>query len=245
MNIQEAINELREDIVEKEAQIELLNNTEQLIANKLTEEQYHKLCCTPLRNSDILGDALCKVFSFLKYVRRNPNAFVFETSDGLQVEISSTAINEVVFVVPQVYTKSSIERYEHTKQAVLKELTSKLENCESFLNEKNIIKRLHIAFPNNSLLMAAIRYMFSKPAKIFKQRLEEAVKELAGAKEYYDREANKRNEAINLQNSYINTYAPQFLQWTSRVIVRYNNYFLEPHIIITQSDDGRLICDEK
>lgn len=71
--IQEAIASLREDISLRQEQIEQLNQFRDLAEHGLSETQYHDLCKTDMRCSDLLGQALLKVFPFLQYDRRGTN----------------------------------------------------------------------------------------------------------------------------------------------------------------------------
>lgn len=247
--IQDAIDELREEIAEREQQIKLLNDLEELIAkNGLTEELYHRLCLTPLRNSDMLGETLGKVFSFLNYKDRQPNAFRYETLDGLNVEIPSSAIKQVRFIIPSLHTTSSLKNFEQRQVIETTALIKKIEKAEAFLNERNIFKQLRIAYPSGWLCIAALRYVFGNAVGKYKRQWETATKELERVKKRQEREKREFLEELETQRHHIHLYAPLFLQWTTRVEVCTSNSAassLMPHITVTKDADGNIIYEEK
>lgn len=246
--IQEAIIELRGEIAEREGKIKLLNDVERLVANnELTEELYHKLCLTPLRRTDMLGQMLSKVFPFLIYNEWQPNAFVYKTADDLTVEIPSTYTNKVIFVIPDLCTQAIREQREKMHQIEISELQKSIATANAFLNENNVFKQLRIAYPKGNLCIAAIQYVFGNTPKRFKQQLAAAINELENVVKRYRRDLQELSRRWREQRYQIDLYAPLFLQWTSQVYVCQNNTtssLFIPHIVITKDDDGKLVYEE-
>lgn len=78
-DIEETLEELREDIEEKETQVKLI---QQLDINKsLTEKEWHQICLTPLRGSDLLGNLLKNIFPHSTNIKVCANYVYFNLYD--------------------------------------------------------------------------------------------------------------------------------------------------------------------
>lgn len=75
-DINGSIEELKEEIEEKEEQIKLLQQLD--VHQVLTEKEWHKICLTPLRNSDLMGNFLLNIFPDAKDIDVGINYIKFK-----------------------------------------------------------------------------------------------------------------------------------------------------------------------
>ena len=123
--IAETIATIREEIAEKEKEIELIENIDKI---DFTWENYNRLCHTSISN-DVLAAKLLERFPFLSYYRYNGGSLDFKINSstelikGIIVRIPKYDLPEIAIFIPKPcdrrkklyrdidYCKKEIERY--------------------------------------------------------------------------------------------------------------------------------------
>lgn len=71
----------------------------------MTEEEYHKLCETPLRHTDTLGILLGEKLKCI-YDKITPNAFCYLFSDGTRLRIPSSRVHGAEIILSKIYKEN-------------------------------------------------------------------------------------------------------------------------------------------
>lgn len=229
-SIAEAIEELREDIEEKEGFIKQLEAFEKNAEEGLTEKQYHDLCETPMRYSDLLGKALEAPMPFLEYKKRQPNYFDYVPKDNFNDEEikfcipSSRCMGVEVRVVLFQRNEETAKKYVENMNMISEGSCERnIDMAERFFATHNPFKRAKILFRGYRLWFAVLMYFVKGFRRNFKQEVRE-VKEKAQAEleRIATKKATKLDEMLKQrkqQQEALYHYAELLLEWTDKVYV--------------------------
>lgn len=252
--IQEAIASLREDISLKQEQIEQLNQFKELAEHGLSETQYHDLCKTDMRCSDLLGQALLKVFPFLQYDRRGANYFHYKLSDeyafeqGVEIRIPNSAVDGVEIVLEKYRRDSDashmLQEYNYKKSR----LESEIEKLEEYLASRSVVRKAQIAFPYYSTGLAVLHYIFGrKKGKIeLHDKLRKAVEERDAVIKSCQEKVRLAEHLYARQQALLKRYAAAlFLNWTEEVRVYQRHWESEQAILFLKGYDREIILQDR
>lgn len=261
-----AIHSLQEEIKEKENQIQLLSNVADIVDKQgFTEELYHKLCETEMRNSDELGKAIAKVLPFLTFQKTCPNYFRFiprnvyytdcdkrnveclpDDASGIFIEIPSTAETVAYISVTTYYSnerrKNIVNRYEIEKA----QLEKNIALANEYLNTQNPWKQIKIMYPHKWWAFAVFSYVFTNPTKQMKKKLADNTKALDDILSKYMNEIEDFNQKRHEQQKNIELYSQLLLNWTNkvRVVLNHSSYSSNEVAEITRNSDNAILIKE-
>lgn len=250
--IQEAIACLREDISLKQKQIEQLNQFRDLAEHGLSETQYHDLCRTDMRCSDLLGQALLKVFPFLQYDRRGANYFYYKLSDeyafeeGVEIRIPNSAVNGVEIVLEKYRRNSDashiLREYNYKKSS----LESEIERLEKYLASRSVVTRAKIAFPSCPTGLAVLHYIFGRKKgkdELF-DKLRRAFEERDAVIKSCQEKVHQAEERYAEQQALLKITAARFLDWTEEVRI-YQRHWESEAVSFMKGHDGEIILKDR
>lgn len=232
-NILEAIQILEDEISEKQEEItnikekiNMLNSFN--VDEKLTEDIYHELCETDLRNTDFLGKLIENTIPELVFEKRSPNYFHYTVKDNkdIQIRIPSYSLKEIEIVFPYYYRKLNKIEEDSLYLMSMENRNSKIERLEKYLNNKNFKYFIGSVFMQNRKI---------------RKRLNSLIKEREEFKNSCENRYNTHNEKRANQQIIIKKYAEIFLKWTNKVKVF--SSFTSPYMCITKEND-KIIFEE-
>lgn len=250
--IREAIASLQEDISLKQEQIKQLSQFGNLVEHGLSETQYHDLCRTDMRCSDLLGQALLTVFPFLQYDRRGTNYFYYKLSDeyafeeGIEIRIPNSARCGIEIVLEKYRRDSDRNRLEREYNYRKSVIERKIENIEEYLASKSVVRRAEIAFPNELTLPAVLRYVFGrkKGKAELCDMLRRAVEERDADIKAYQEKVRLAEEKYTKQQALLKRYAAAlFLKWAKEVRVYERHWESEAAVILMRN--GEVILQDR
>lgn len=234
--LNEAIEEINQDIIENRNKIKHIKsfNTklEKLKSGKgtITEEEYHYLCETPLRYTDILGKSLIYVIPGLEYKKRHANFFVY-TLDGYNISIPNSRQLGIDIYLDN-FTED-IENYicyvNRCHRHTLTNYNKAIESNIDILSYENLISKSKIYVKDKPDFMKPFYYVMSDLScrLAYKHSLEKELKnqleELRKEKEQFLKDIKHKykiyhEEQIKLHN-YLDKYLPILHKWTDTVRV--------------------------
>lgn len=243
--IQEAINVLEDEISENNERIKLLKAFDAISERGLTEEEYHVLCETDLRNSDILGQALSISMPFLIYDRCEPNSFIYMVDD-FEVHIPSSSNTWVNIIVEGFHAnRDEIETNANLKFCSREMVCEReLNKVYTYINSKSLVEKSHICFPTFSKPFAIANYIFRQAGctdsahKYLTELLREKMNIEKEKKEYIEEADSKRLELRSILFNYIK----RLLKWTNDVYVTDRNHrYTQVHYVMK---DNQIVTSE-
>lgn len=222
-NIENAIAALQRDIEEKNKRVKILQNAQEHGIGELTEDTYHEMCLTYLRGSDLLGNALTKVFPFLTYEEGGCNYFYYRTENGISVRIPNSAIRSVEIVVDRYFRDAdkAIASIESKYALSRGEYKRTIREGEEYFTTKSIVRKAKIIYQYHYVTWYAVLcYLFSSRKKLRKrvqQRLTEAQRGSHELSCRMEEEIVRAKENRVRQQTELMRLAADFLKWTKRV----------------------------
>lgn len=221
-DIDDAINQLESDIKIKQQQIEQLR---QLDPEKtLSEEEYHDLCLTDLRHSDILGQQILNNFPFLKYEGWGANYFNYAIGNSdIRICLPNSETRCIEIYMLKYYASDDVVEKQLQLRYLEKEteLDNDLKICLTLIAQKSLIKRAKMLFLHNTTIIAVIRYMITDPYMQYQIRFLDTLDCI----EREIRQQNQKKEADRIdlhekhiqQQELLKPYIESFLKWTKCV----------------------------
>lgn len=217
----QAIKQIKDEIKDLNHQIKMLENLENI---DLTEDNYHQLCNTILRSSDILGQMLAQKLN-VSFSEVSPNYFHFTLDNGWKLDIPSSNLSGVDLRIPNYLSDNEL-----FTDLVITVCNSKdkLQKVSDFLEIKDISYRAHLLFPRTRL--KTLRYIITNPINQYQKRYSKEYNKLKIkvklAEENYYNTKRIHKQAYELQKQFIDRYASELFKWTSTIRIHDgdNNY---------------------
>lgn len=219
--IREARDEICEDISNLISQKDLVENFNP--NTPLPEEEFHRLCETPLRYTDVLGKSLENSINNITYIDRAMNNFRYKIINGWTLWVSTSAARYVCIDLHRPFRSKCIDK-EFEYQNSIKYLDKCLENvawCIEFLRTKSIIKKSKMTFSKTKMPFALIFYVFKNIKNPYKRRVKETLKDCESKmykyKERIDKFEEKYKVEFEEQQKYLKEFIEELLKWTESV----------------------------
>lgn len=227
--------EIDDDIIaclkEMTEQIDELQELRTLVATArfldMTEEEYHKLCETPLRNTDTLGMLLGKRLKFT-FEKRTPSAFHYRSFDRTLIRIPNSKVHGAELVLSQVYKEDYHNESSYSScKAWLEEVEKKISRIENDFFESNYFGKVMFTFGkkyrHNIIGYAFMftEYTVKNLRKNYKKRYAEILEDLKGQKCKAELKMQKLETELKgryeEQRKEIEDYCKQLFEWTDTV----------------------------
>ena len=218
------IEEQENDLRQQKALLQEYANTD------LTEENYHRLCHTLLRNSDMLGEDVGKKIN-VPYVKRRLNDFEYRLPNGWRLMVPSTVERGV---------NIAVENYKSSKYADLPTSKSlkndvawidrEINTVKEYFFEGNTFKRaqyvgigLNIKKPHRQLFWSKLIYRITNCWKHYEARYTKYIADLERDKEKklrtFEEEEKKWDAEYEEQEKVLQEYIQGLFNWTTQVRV--------------------------
>lgn len=242
LTIQDAIEDVQEEIKDRERCLKRLEEFQSISERGLTEAEYHDLCDTGLRASDSLGEALLTVFPFLEYDKRGANYFFFnlpnQDNSKIYVRIPNSRRKGVEIIVSHYCTERDIEllnNHYNLDESIVK---AEINRGERFLSDDTpVYEKAGIIFPTLVEWYATIKYVFGNRKRYRKQveeKLEKACQRRDSIVSKRDKEIEEIKASRESQQELLEKYARLFLKWCDEVRVQSmstQSYMYESEVI--------------
>ena len=236
IELNEAIEEVNQEISDNRNKLKLIkqfnSKLEKLKTGKgnITEEEYHNLCETPLRHTDILGESLTYVIPGLEYKKSYANSFSY-TLDGHDVSIPSYCCLGIDLYLDKFdkiiepYIEYIKKRHEYTLNSYNKNIRFK----EDFLNSKGLISKSMIYVKEQPIFIRPIIYIITdlfyrvKNKHSVEDEIKTQLNETREMKEKFLKSVKHKymvyhEEQVRLHD-YLDKYLPILFEWTDTVRV--------------------------
>ena len=224
-------NDIDKSLKEISEKIEELQELRILVATArfldLTEDEYHKLCETPLRNTDTLGILLGEKLN-CAYEKRSPNYFYYHFSDGTPFQIPSSRIYGVEIILPQIYKKDYHDESNYRNCLEwLKKIKTKRQEIENGFFKSGFWGKAKFCFGNkynNNVLghvLMFAEYSIKNIQKSYAKRCIEILDDLK--RQEHEAKQKMRNLEKEYKGKYkeqrkaINNYCNLLFAWTDTI----------------------------
>ena len=199
---------------------------------QLTEKTYHRLCETPMRNTDRLGEDLGRVLGF-SYIQRHPNSFEYALPDSYKLFVPSYDITGVYIDVPKYYDGLFSEQFAaKTMQREIFADREKISALEEGFFEGNLSERAacvikagkHIRIKRLRNAVRVPLYLFANRNNRCYKRFTEILGILKESEEKKLRQFSEYekewNDAYSEQVRNIQECCKILFKWTDKVYIR-------------------------
>ena len=187
-DISEAMEWLRDDIAEKQYQIDIIKTLDPDNLQPVSEKLWHTIAATALRSSDLMNNLVKATFPDAEDIRRNPNGVTFDMYGFNNLEIPTSFVDGIM-IDTSWYRKDtetvSFQEYTHEKYIRMEEFLAKenptVEEKIKFATGEYATNWPHVYYGlhkemidnicNKEKLQAAIDNMYHK-YEIYKRRNE-------------------------------------------------------------------------
>ena len=214
LTIEKTLEILARDEKEIEKKIQLVKGFNELSTSDFTEEVYHKICRTPLRNAGVVAEKIVTAFPFISLSINGDNSIICKFND-----IEDNEFYNICVVIPKttekritiIITQKVICRYDISD---IKRIEKQIEELKTILSSSPLQR-----------FKARIKYNMKRK---YKDSIQETIKLkeisiLRIKKEMLEYE-NIKKKYEEIENEIVNKYVPLFLEWTSEVIIRNGMY---------------------
>lgn len=193
----------------------------------MTEEEYHKLCETPLRHTDTLGILLGEKLKCI-YDKRTPNAFCYLFSDGSRLRIPSSRVHGAEIILSKIYKENYHDESTYDACLIwLEDVKTKIHRIENDFLKSGYFGRAKFSFgkryKHNVLgyVFMLTEYTVKNLRKNYKKRYAEILEDLREQ----ERKAEQKLQELEAeyegkykeQRKVIEGYCKQLFEWTDTV----------------------------
>lgn len=234
-----ALKSINSELAEKRAQVKLVKQFSTMYeeiqsgSKKLTEKDYHKLCETTLRKTDMLGSAVCFMIEDLEYLSKSSNCFNYKLGNyKLSIpSYSELGVDLYIDDIDDNLTYTDFIRYKFKRQ--IDSYNHAIDYREMYLAMNGFFKKASFYCRRSPKFMRPVLYVIKdiehrfKDGKsidvIMKEQLDESI-------------LNKNNLMQNIRhkyvafhenqaniNKYLDKYLPILFEWTDTVRIRKND----------------------
>ena len=193
----------------------------------MTEEEYHKLCDTPLRHTDTLGILLGEKLKCI-YDKRTPNAFCYLFSDGTRLRIPSSRVHGAEIILSKIYKENYHDESTYAACLLwLEDVRAKINRIENNFLKSRYFGRVKFCFgkryKHNALGYALMfaEYTAKNLRRNYSKRYAEILEDL----KEQERKAEQKLQELEAeykdkyeeQRKAIEGYCKQLFEWTDTV----------------------------
>lgn len=193
----------------------------------MTEEEYHKLCETPLRHTDTLGILLGEKLKCI-YDKGTPNAFCYLFSDGTRLRIPSSRVHGAEIILSKIYKENY--RDEGTYDACLlwlEDVREKIHGIENGFLKSGYFGRVKFCFEKRyrrnvlGYVLMFAEYTAKNLRRNYSKRYAEILEDLKeqeckAEQKLQELEAEYKGK-YEEQRKAIKGYCKQLFEWTDTV----------------------------
>lgn len=223
VDINSALKEIEQEIHKLNVRKEKIQRLQNVLDKEIiSETEYHELCETPLRYTDLLGKLVCNALPCLTYESYSLNYFHYLANDW-QVRIPNSRCSGIEIVLPYYGVKNRCECNSQNFSRTLKlgSTKDKIRKIERFLASDSILEKALLAEPASvsQLVKYIIDWIFK--GKRYKRDMTSRLIDLKEKASSLESELNKtyRIYLSNVQKIYLalQEILPEMLEWTDKV----------------------------